>query len=91
MRVYEWFHLFCTVPPRSRPQAGELEDHPVCLCGAEGPEQRLVPSVAGNLPVATSKTVQYRLLSSSLVRHCVISNLQFIVTIIIVLVYRSLI
>lgn len=50
--------LSVTVPPRSRPQAGGRQDHPVCLRGPEGPEQRLVPSVAGDLPVTTYKTVQ---------------------------------
>ena len=50
--------IVCTVSSRAWPQAGQHQDHPVCLSGAEGPEQRLVPSVAGDLPVAAYKTVQ---------------------------------
>lgn len=50
--------IVCTVSPRAWPQAGQHQDHPVCLSGAEGPEQRLVPSVAGDLPAAAYKTVQ---------------------------------
>lgn len=45
--------LVCTVPPQSWPQAAGHQDDPVYFCGTEGPEQRLVPSVAGNLPVTT--------------------------------------
>lgn len=44
---------FCPVPLRSRPEAGRHQDHSGCLCGAEGPEQRPVSSVAGDLPVTT--------------------------------------
>lgn len=50
--------LVFTVLSWPRPQAGGRQDHPVCLCGTEGPEQRLVPSVAGDLPVTANQTVQ---------------------------------
>lgn len=48
----------CTVPLRPWPEAGGRQDHSGCLCGAEGPEQRPVLSVAGDLPVTTDETVQ---------------------------------
>lgn len=57
--------LVCTVPSWPRPQAGGRQDHPVCFCGTEGPEQRLVPSVAGDLPVTTNQTVQSIALQNS--------------------------
>lgn len=49
--------LIYAVPPWSWPQAGGHQNNPVHLCGTEGPEQRLVPSVAGDLPVTTYKAV----------------------------------
>lgn len=48
----------CTVPLRSWPEAGGCQNHSGCLCGAEGPEQRPVSSLAGDLPATTYKTVQ---------------------------------
>lgn len=48
----------CAVPSWTRPEAGGPQDHPVCVSGTEGPEQRLVPPVAGDLPVTANKTVR---------------------------------
>lgn len=53
----------CAVPSWTRPEAGGPQDHPVCVSGTEGPEQRLVPPVAGGLPVTANKTVrEFRML-----------------------------
>lgn len=51
------------VPPWTRPEAGGPQDHPVRLSGAEGPEQRLVLPVAGDLPATANQTVkEFRML-----------------------------
>lgn len=53
-----FFACSCAVPSWTRPEAGGPQDHPVCVSGTEGPEQRLVPPVAGDLPVTANKTVR---------------------------------
>lgn len=49
----------CVLSVSSRPrlQTAGHQDHPVSICGSEGPEQRPVSSVAGDLPVTTYQTV----------------------------------
>lgn len=44
----------CAVPSWTRLEAGGPQDHPVRLSGTEGPEQRLVLPVAGDLPATTN-------------------------------------
>lgn len=50
--------LACVVSSQPRAQAGGLEDDPECVCGAKGPEQRAVPSLARDLPVTAYETVR---------------------------------
>lgn len=81
--------VYCVgvVPPRSRPQTAERQDDPVCVCGAEGPEQRFFPSMAGDLPVTTYKTVYYVLCKGAfrLCKMTICAKLLFYFTSILVL------